>query len=371
MPPQLTEAWATAYLQVLIIIFVFALGIPALVFQLIVPEDVRHVIHHRLRIRIWYASTCLLAFASISFVWIFHPHAGLQPAPWQSYVASAAVTITPLLALVSGALVFLSYKRNRVVGRLEETVRLQFCRSGVWDEESLDDLIYLGSEGTAGREKELALSALGRLAKEAQSHEFYRGSDLDQVIKGLEATVGGGERRGNDHNFISAAHILQSIWTNIKDFDCLDYATTKVTLRNLAISAVRKMSEPTAFVYLEDAATLDSDIVLAIGATALECKSFLIATAALNKLEALAEQAERITFNEQNANLLGLLAAFHVSGGSTRQRAQALLSRSLSNFQPSFPTLLSQAIRYHYGNGNYKISDDLLNLQSESASAIL
>src|SRR5687767_7005560 len=107
--PEVTEVWATAYVQILVLVFVFALGVPALLFQLIVPEDVRQVVHHRWRISGWYASTFLLALASVAFVWVLHPHASAVPAlstfpQWKSVFASVIVTLAPLLAASAGML---------------------------------------------------------------------------------------------------------------------------------------------------------------------------------------------------------------------------------------------------------------------------
>lgn len=376
MPPELTEVWATAYLQVLIIIFVFALGIPSLVFQLIVPEDVRHVIHHRWRINAWYVSTVLLALAAIAFIWMIHPHPGAAPMPaWKLYVASGAVTAIPLFATISGAVVFLSYRRHRVVSKLERDllsslhpgfwsnwpVFRRFRKPAAWDEESLDDLIYLGANGKSGREKAIVIRALGRLAAEAQVRTDYNGYELEQIIKGLQVVLLNEELYGSDDNFILAAHILQNLRSRM-DRNCLDFAATKVTLTNLANAAVLRLSEPTALVYLEDAAAVDSEILLLMGAAALSTGRFFIATAALNKLEAIAEKTDEIVFNDATANLVGLVGCFYVAGDSTRRRAQEFLLRCKERFRPDLPAVLRRSAEYHYAIGNYRIADNLLGI---------
>lgn len=73
MPPPLSEAWATAYVQILITLVVFALGIPALAVQLIVQDDIREVFHRRMRVTGWIASLAIIILTFIAFVWILHP----------------------------------------------------------------------------------------------------------------------------------------------------------------------------------------------------------------------------------------------------------------------------------------------------------
>lgn len=73
MPPPLSEAWATAYIQILITLVVFALGVPALAIQLVVQDEIREVFHRRMRITGWVISLVITLLAFIAFVWILHP----------------------------------------------------------------------------------------------------------------------------------------------------------------------------------------------------------------------------------------------------------------------------------------------------------
>lgn len=180
--PEVTEVWATAYLQILVVVFVFALGVPALLFQLIVPEDVRQVVHHRWKISGWYAFTFCLALASASFIWVFHPDQNTASElipfpPWKSAMANAIVTVVPVLAALAGLLLFISYKRDRVIKRLEKSLERRYSETGTWDPLSLHDLLYLGEQGKSGREKELVLRAIGRLATKAQAQRYYSGCE--------------------------------------------------------------------------------------------------------------------------------------------------------------------------------------------------
>lgn len=73
MLPSLSEAWATAYVQILITLVIFALGIPALAVQLVVQDDVREVFHRRMKVTAWKFTVAILLLAFMSFVWFLHP----------------------------------------------------------------------------------------------------------------------------------------------------------------------------------------------------------------------------------------------------------------------------------------------------------
>jgi hypothetical protein len=92
MLPSLSEAWATAYVQILITLVVFALGIPALAVQLVVQDDVRDVFHRRMKVTAWKTSVAILLMAFMSFVWFLHPPFSTDGAETTS-AAETAVTI--------------------------------------------------------------------------------------------------------------------------------------------------------------------------------------------------------------------------------------------------------------------------------------
>src|SRR3954471_9865598 len=71
MPP-LSEAWATAYVQVLTMLVIFALGIPALAIQFVVQDDIRTVFQRRWKSTIWFMSVASIVVTFIAFIWILH-----------------------------------------------------------------------------------------------------------------------------------------------------------------------------------------------------------------------------------------------------------------------------------------------------------
>jgi hypothetical protein len=408
LPPPLTEAWAAAYLQILIGLFVFALGIPVLAFQLIVQDDVKHVAQHRMRVRGWLVSTLALFAGSILFVWLLHPMqardqitlAQLYP-NGTAYLAALIVTFTPSLAAWFGIRLISGHRRAAVIKRLAGDLKKSFARQGYFESTVFDDLIYLGEHGKAGEEKEMVLAIVENLARDIQRRDDYQGCELEDLIRSIEMILCG-ECKGDDRNYCHAVNIMKEIWKTLTKPEQKmhsDASATLHVLKSLSLAAVIHKSEQTALEYLEEDALCDSNIVFEVGFAALSAKRFFIATAALNKLEALAADQTALTRatqdelaewlkknepalakgneaimdemehrqgtlseqlevnNEVTANLLGLLSHFRGSGLSASKRAEISLSQNGDAFLAPLTDSLKSAFTYHFNRGQYDTSD--------------
>lgn len=448
MPPQLTEGWATVYLEILIGLLVFAVGIPSLAFQLIVQEDVRQVTQRHMKVKWLHVLGTTILFTSILFVWIIHPSDNLtlsqdKPKPqsenipqtsdsntspaddrlqsqiepeafygwieWESYLASIMVTI-PLVSILLLSFVGLgAYKRENVVQSLERNIQRNFDSEGSLEAEPaswryrtskkfkklllygfilkrirrnksisesslsgnekptlLDDLILLGEQGRPGFEKKLVINALGRLAKQVQSSEKYKGRELECLIRGFKTVLINNKNQGNESDFHCTAEILKSIWNRFSGLHLssqADQSILRIIFSELASASVASKSDETAMAYLGlGVIYYDSDIIFEIGLLALRSQRNLIATIALNNLETLAEDVTHPDHDAIIYDLLGLLAHFISSGGTLRKRASLFLARTEKDFQPSLQDCIERTREYHYNNGNYETADSLSDL---------
>lgn len=194
---------------------------------------------------------------------------------------------------------------------------------------------------------------------------------MEELIRGVDSMLTAQPRLGSDENFCLAAKFLGNVWAGFLRSETkmyLDADAAIRTLRGLSVCAALHKSEATALIYLNDVAIVRPEILLELGIAALDSKRFLIATAALNKLEALAERAGPVTFDDQVANLLGLLSCFHAAGLSARKRCNQFLRQARHLFSPSLDDCLASAQVYHYRNSNYIISDNLLALRRAMTS---
>lgn len=423
--PMLSEQWATTYLQILFGLMVFALGIPALAFELIVQEDVRHVVQRRWHLKMWLALVFMLFLSSILFVWLLHPlqdnknstpaassppaaaanaaaappehptgdaahndeaanaaHAREKDWAWKMSVAAAVLlTLVPTLTFVGGWVLFDRCRRVKVVESVAKSLRQSYEKRKVLDATDLEDLIYLGTHGKAGRQKNLVLEVIDETAQRVQVGEvYYNGSELEDLIRGIAAMLRYENQRGNDDNFTRAAAILKKIWSQISMNEysySSDATATLDTLKELGIFAVKHRSSPTALIYIEDAAACDSDILFEMGVVALQAHHFFIASAVLVKLESAASHmleesddsdggALRVKALdsplEVRSNLIGLLAHFTVAGVSARRRALLSFRTNPEYFTPSRAAAFEEAFEYHYNMARFETSDKVFAL---------
>jgi hypothetical protein len=509
MPPPLSEAWATAYVQILITLVVFALGVPALAIQLVVQDDIREVFHRRMKITGWIASLVITLLAFVAFVWVLHPPfkkvggastgraAGaadgvvvslplsVSPPPvtnqgseargpvvgvgtptvsspnadddddGQSFtgslIASIVMTLIPLVLIGLGMIQATYLRRQHIIKELEKEIvgdytseqtlikrlwhlpavfrdwffkkkrgrsrrenRLRRLRTTLrayvsviklgprrgkergraltarkkpghiqeegarpLEEEPLSDLIFLGKNGKAGRDKKLVLDSLNRISIIVQSSPTYQGGELADLIKGIKDIILNTEQPGSDEDFNNAIVILKGIRHRLSlrgDVSkYLDAGLGTKMLEDLGVEAVKSKSERTAERLLEEASS-SSKTVFRMGLTALDSRNFHTAVLSLNRLESLAG-AKNLTACQETFDLIGLIAHFTVTGTATRMRADQFLSKHLQAFIPSIDVCLRGAYEHHYSSSNFDTADKVLdlrqNIKSERWSPLL
>jgi hypothetical protein len=454
-----SESWATAYIQILIALFIFAVGILALSIP-IVKDDVRTVFHRRRKGTLSYFFVASILGIFIFFVWFLQPSfkrvkdnrnppvnipvtvtsSGKteqklpeerfiitvgQPRMNDTVVDDKESYFIPFIAsllmtgITTGLVVILfrySTQLNRlsVVKELEQELiknlnedqstknwRRKWLASlyslvpgkkrkkrrskkkrqtsqnnfrnhspGYLQEDSLHDLIYLGRNGQAGREKKLVLDALDHLASRVQDAPTYQGDELEDLIRSLKEILLSGEQLGNDDNFNDVFEILKNIRYRISQLTYMpkyiDAWLADTILEELGVEAIKANSIQVAERFLEEA-SFSSKSVFNIGLIALDNKHFHTATMALNKLEGLAKN-RNLTVCSETFDLLGLIAHFTTSGIATKMRADSFMSKNLTHFLPSIDDCLLRAYDHHYLSSDFETADVIFELRQELTS---
>jgi len=143
MSPQFTEAWGTTYLQIIITLLIFAFGIPALSFQLIVPEEIRNILFRHIKINkrliftivfiLW--SIVILFLFTLVFIWYLHPSPGSILPPWKHLTAGSLITIALIFTILCWLFSLWKFSRKRVINDLERNLWKEFSKSGTLSEE--------------------------------------------------------------------------------------------------------------------------------------------------------------------------------------------------------------------------------------------
>lgn len=375
---MLTEAWAAEYLEVVITLLVFALGIPTLILQLAAPEETRVVLSQQLKLvrRLTWAIGFVTLLGALTFVWLLHPFSSIDNSA--SALDGGHITANTVMTLVMLAVFFTvllqirGYRRDGLVRYLHGQCKKSISKSGTLGERSLVDLVYLGEQGDPGRAKTQVIEVFNELAAQVQGREKYAGEGLADLIHGIENTLVGGPKQGNLKNFEDATITLERVLLRLGDKGLSvapDAANALSTLERLGVAALKLDSGRAAIAALQvvasaaegqsGASQFASERLFNIGMSALgDGRHYLIAIAALNKLEALADQSAPIQ-GEMAADLLGLLAHFWTNGDTARRHARIVLARMDSRFTPSLEQCLQAAIEHQYRTAHFDTADKL------------
>jgi len=375
-----TEAWAAEYLGGVISLLVFALGIPTLILQFAVPEELRTVSSRRLKWlrRISGVVSLIAASAALLFVWYIHPCSlpldVIVPDSYTQYHVWPSVLVTVVVVVILVVWFFQTeeYRRDVVIRSLQKRCVRSIRSRGILAERFLSDLIYLGQQGNAGREKHQVLKAFDELAALLQDRPQYVGDGLADLVYGIETTMMGGEKTGELGNFLQAAGVLERIILRLQkpEFSAApDTAIVLWTLERLGVASLDLGPERAALAILQvvasaaegqdEARQFASERLFGIGRSALtDGQHFLVAVAALSKLEALAERRTPLR-GEVAADLLGLLAHFWASGRTARRHAKSVLERMEELFDPSLLDRIRAAIEHQYRTAKFDTADKL------------
>lgn len=368
VPCESPEAWAGVYLQVVAAVLVFGLGVPALVMQVAVSEDIRRILHARWRLLPFGASLILVAWVSAVFlVWVgprlTSPHAQL------------AVTATLMAALLFW-LLQTGYRRDRVLRFLAGRCNRHIRRTGTPEDAALLDIAHLGEHGKPGVEKALALEVLAQLARAVQDHRRYAGNALDRLLQATTATLREG---GSSENVLRGIEILQSTVNVLQGKGlCLtsDMEAALRALQRVAEIALRTGMEQAALCVL-DAVTLATEgtsgalhssgrILCDIGMLGLDGGRFLVAVACLNRLEALVLREQPVSATRAT-HYLGLAAHFWTSEMELlRYRAQLGLVNMA--FDPSLQACVVAARQHYWALARPDTADRLDALLEDTCS---
>lgn len=366
MIPKLSQEWAAVYFHVAVVLLTFGLGVPALLIDLTVEEELRHVLHRRLRLGRWAGLTGIFVVIVLFFVWIAHPGDGESTDPFISLLGSLIISALVVVTCFSWWFLMVTYRRGQMVKRLRQRLMQTVRKAGRPEESSLDDLAYLGEHGAAGLEKVQVLDVLDEVVIAIIRHPSYRGYSLEQVVLCVESTVHA-SRMGNNADYARAAEILRSILVNLKQQTRMNSPDIEVAMRavwRLGLSAARQRVEGPLLSLIETASwvgrhgrpDLASRSLFGLGAEALSTKDFVAAEAALISLESTTSEVMEAS-SEITRNLIGLLARFSAAGTSANQRSKIYLGAETTVFKPSFSKCREAAVAYFASSGDYTTAD--------------
>jgi len=355
---MLTETWAAAYFQSLIMILIFVLGVPALLLQVVAPTvDLHRLVQRRFRISIQ-AYLVLLSAVGITvfFAWNMHPDNKGWAQPALRY-ANGLMSCAILIAGGAWTYYFHRFTRTGIIHRLKGKILTSHRRRRIAHEEAERNLGFLGEMSRAGREKEQILRVFAIIFGAVIPRESYDGTRLLLIVEGVKRTLLTPGHFGNERNFRSGARLLREArkliqehpsknLSNASDLRWID--ETVATLARVAASA----SFQACHELLDQ---LAPEKLLEVGVAAWRVGGVTIYTHAVGKLRSqyLRAQSRREETDKLLVPLLALLAHLGSGGPSARRWSEEQLAELRKELgETEFQKELKRAgdERYHVGD---------------------
>ena len=370
MIPPLTEQWAATYLEILVGIITFALGIATLVLQLALPAYLHTLATRR---QIWrnFALTIMGGLiCTFLFLWFLHPTADHAITGRWAFLAHSILTVVLLGLVVFSVRQIRQVDSTSLVRSLKDECILDISTGDHQFDDTLDTLIDIGRQAEAGFEKQQVLDGLNQMADYllGEGVSYYDGTTLMPVLIGFEAVLLQGNVPGSRDNFEETGKMFRQIISDIKKTDYNDGADVatliSVTMSMaLTILDLRPRDTQLLYAFLEVLESVPSKAPFnemhEIGVFALRAKNYDVMLRVFHDLQIFGGDDLL-----SNPELVGLLSHMWYHNKGTGRLVDHFLY-AMEEGGEHLNEALNNAINYHFSTANFDTVDLLVKAQSD------
>ena len=359
--------------EISVTVFVFLLGLPILVNQIFMPDDLRRMskknYNENIILQICVLAVILVAIVGVAFISNIYP--AIDFGARKSDIVTGLFGL--LLFLTLGFLFFNMFKSQGYRAKIIQMIRTKIIR-GIRRTEQLDpaffeDLQYMGIYSKGGAETRNVIEALEEILDHIMKlrNGSFDSDGLISIIDTLCHAVTNSVEPGSKNNMIEVLTIYKGILMTLSDYNTPEnevfYGNETRKIKDcttkIALSALKRDYADMMPLVLNVLTLIprSSDKLFDIGHLALGRGQYQIATNVLAEIM----DRDNIDYLTMN-NYLGLVAHFFMSGESARQYAR----RSLNTNRVAPTQEQTQSAReYHYIMSNFKTADYLSRFHQE------
>lgn len=364
--------------EISVTVYAFLLGLPILVSQILMPDDLRRMSKKNYTGNFWlpilFLSLCLVAIIGLTILGSRVKVAPGELTNAENFLSFYGFLATALFFFMMILTLWFLYNhlmrsqgyRAKIVDVIKKKILENYGQSGNIDKAFLKDLEHLGIYSKAGAETANAIEALEELLIRINENKeiAFDNDNLIAIIETLCVCVTNSVEPGSKKNMVDVLTIYKSILMDLKKYssreNILNYGNeTRILKDNTTTIAVTSLKRDYSDMMplILNVLTLiprSSDKLFDIGLLALEKNEFQIATNVLSEIMDRDNQ-DYLTMN----NYLGLVAHFFFAGNTARKWAK----RSLENNRIKISKkVLKDAMEYHYIISNFITVDKLEQL---------
>lgn len=353
--------------EVSVTVYVFLLGLPTLVNQIFLPDDLRRMSKKNyMENTRWhlYALTGML-FGILILAIPFKSGLSDKVRVWLVTFLFYAMLIDTLVFLFANLIKSQGY-RAKIIEKIKQMILRDYRKNKSIDPVFLDDLEYLGIFSKAGAETRIIIEALECVLTETyqKDGETFDNDILIRIIDILCVSVTNSVEPGSRENMVDVLTIFKSLLMDLSNFSTQDNQliygneTRKIkdcTFKIALTSLKRDYADMMPLVL--NVLTLiprSSDKLFDIGILAMDKGQFQIATNVLAEIMDR-DNKDYLTMN----NYLGLVAHFFFAGKAARRQATRSLERNKIKLAKKE---LDAGIEYHYIMSNFSTVDKMEQL---------
>lgn len=353
--------------EISVTVFVFLLGLPILVNQIFMPDDLRRMskknYNENIILQICALAVILFGIVAVAFTANLAPEIDLGIDKGDLITALFVI----LLVLTLGFLFFNMFKsqgyRSRIIQVIKTKIIKGIRKNAQLDPAFFEDLQYMGIYSKGGAETRNVIEALEEVLEHIMKlrNGSFDSDGLISIIDTLCHAVTNSVEPGSKNNMIEVLTIYKGILMTLSDYNTPEnevfYGNETRKIKDcttkIALSALKRDYGDMMPLVLNVLTLIprSSDKLFDIGRLALDSGQYQIATNVLAEIM----DRDNIDYLTMN-NYLGLVAHFFMSGESARQYAQRSLHTN--KIRPTREQAQS-AKEYHYIMSNFSTADYL------------
>jgi hypothetical protein len=354
--PQITETWGSAYIQILIVLLVFVIGIPAALYSQ-QPEPIRTIIVKRnyLKSLIWGPGVTIgfiLFLLSSGYLWYFHPCSGTILSFSKAFFASISLNIVLLLSIIVWYLSFYYSWKDKLINIIKENYIKKYKNKQIIGlDDEIRDLINLCEYFEAVHEKNLVIDALSgiisHIVMEVTDGKYtYKGYELTFILRQLNRIVKLEIKPCSENNLLKIMKIYEIIITTNhkrKMQEYSDYDTAIENIKDLSIIAIYKRFDALISEGIRKV-RISNKHLLEIGIEAFKVGKVSISCDALTRLKKL--YISDNSYKQHYFHYIALISYFWVFNEISRDIAKEFISPQRRFERPRSEDLIEAEIQF-------------------------